>query len=86
MDLELLEKTLADAGEPAFRSKQVWEWACSGVRSFGEMTNLPKPLRERLQAEVPFSTLIAADTAVASDRTERRSSSTRSTGARSRPC
>ncbi len=71
MDLELLESTLADAGEPPFRAKQVWEWACSGVHSYGEMTNLPKPLRARLQAEVPFSTLIAADTALASDRTEK---------------
>ena len=27
MDLELLERTLADAGEPAFRARQVWSWA-----------------------------------------------------------
>jgi 23S rRNA (adenine2503-C2)-methyltransferase len=35
------------------------------------MTNLPKELRGRLQTEVPFMTLIAADTAVASDGTEK---------------
>jgi 23S rRNA (adenine2503-C2)-methyltransferase len=71
VDLPLLERTLADAGEPGFRAKQVWEWACSGVSSYGEMTNLPKPLRARLAAEVPFSTLVAADSAVAKDRTEK---------------
>ena len=31
MDLELLERTLADAGEPAFRARQVWEWAARGA-------------------------------------------------------
>ena len=25
MDLELLDHTLADAGEPAFRARQVWQ-------------------------------------------------------------
>ena len=71
MDLELLDRTLADAGEPSFRATQVWEWAARGARSYGEMTNLPKELRERLGAEVPFSTVVAADTAVASDGTEK---------------
>ncbi len=71
MDLKLLETTLAEAGEPPFRAKQVWEFACAGARSYGEMTNLPKELRAKLSAEVPFSTLVAADTAVALDRTEK---------------
>jgi 23S rRNA (adenine2503-C2)-methyltransferase len=71
VDLQLLETKLAEAGEPPFRAKQVWEFACAGVRSYGEMTNLPKELRAKLAAEVPFSTLIAADTAVAADRTEK---------------
>jgi 23S rRNA (adenine2503-C2)-methyltransferase len=71
VDLQLLETTLAEAGEPPFRAKQVWEFACAGARSYGEMTNLPKDLRAKLAAEVPFSTLIAADTAVAADRTEK---------------
>ena len=71
MDLDLLDRTLSDAGEPAFRATQIWEWAARGARSYSAMTNLPKPLRERLQAEVPLTTLIAADTAVASDGTEK---------------
>ncbi|HEY8583796.1 MAG TPA: 23S rRNA (adenine(2503)-C(2))-methyltransferase RlmN [Capillimicrobium sp.] len=59
MDLELLQQTLEE--QPAYRAKQVWEWAARGARSYEEMTNLPAPLRERLAAEVPFSTLTMAD-------------------------
>jgi 23S rRNA (adenine2503-C2)-methyltransferase len=57
MDRELLQTTLADAGEPAYRASQVWEWLTRGVSSYEEMTNLPGPLRERLAATVPISTL-----------------------------
>jgi 23S rRNA (adenine2503-C2)-methyltransferase len=57
MDRELLQTTLADAGEPAYRASQVWEWLTRGVSSYEEMTNLPGPLRERLAAAVPISTL-----------------------------
>ena len=45
MDLELLERTLAAAGEPEYRVKQVWEWTARGVGSYEEMTNLPAALR-----------------------------------------
>ena len=57
VDRELLAETLAEAGEPAYRAAQVWEWVARGARSYGEMTNLPAPLRERLEATVPLSTL-----------------------------
>ncbi|MDQ6807692.1 MAG: 23S rRNA (adenine(2503)-C(2))-methyltransferase RlmN [Actinomycetota bacterium] len=57
MDLELLQRTLATRGEPAFRERQVWGWAARGAPAFQEMTNLPRSLREELAAEVPFSTL-----------------------------
>jgi 23S rRNA (adenine2503-C2)-methyltransferase len=57
MDSNLLEKVLADTGGPAYRAKQVWEWVARGVGDYEEMTNLPAPLRERLVAEVPLSTL-----------------------------
>ena len=53
----LLEQTLADRGEPAFRAGQVWEWAARGVAGYAEMTNLPQALRATLVASVPFSTL-----------------------------
>ena len=38
-------------GQPAFRGKQVFTWLHKGARSFEEMTNLPKALRDRLAAE-----------------------------------
>jgi 23S rRNA (adenine2503-C2)-methyltransferase len=57
MDRALLESTLADAGEPAYRVAQVWEWVSRGAGSYEEMTNLPAAVRERLAAAVPLSTL-----------------------------
>ena len=69
MDLTLLDEVLAARGEPAFRGRQVWEWAARGVAGFEEMTNLPKSLREELPAAVPFSTLAVEDEAVAADGT-----------------
>ena len=57
MDRALLDRTLADSGEPAYRASQVWEWVARGVGSYEEMTNLPGVLRDRLEAAVPLSTL-----------------------------
>ena len=60
MDLDLLARTLDDAGQPAFRFKQVWEWAARGAAGYEAMTNVPAALRERLAEAVPFSTLTVA--------------------------
>ena len=57
MDLELLERTLADAGQPAFRLKQVWGWTARGASGYEAMTDLPLALRDELAERVPFSTL-----------------------------
>jgi 23S rRNA (adenine2503-C2)-methyltransferase len=57
VDRLLLDSTLADAGQPAYRVAQVWEWVARGAASYEEMTNLPGTLRDRLEAAVPFSTL-----------------------------
>jgi 23S rRNA (adenine2503-C2)-methyltransferase len=57
MDRTQLSTVLAEGGEPGYRSSQVWEWVARGVASYEEMTNLPAPLRERLAASVPLSTL-----------------------------
>jgi 23S rRNA (adenine2503-C2)-methyltransferase len=67
VDLALLDETLA--GEPAFRARQVWRWAATGAGAYDEMTDLPAALRERLAAEVPFSTLEVVREAHASDGT-----------------
>src|SRR5262245_7115425 len=71
VDLELLDKELADAGEPSYRAGQVWEWAAKGVRGYGEMTNLPAELRERLAERVPLSALSVATEATADDGTQK---------------
>jgi 23S rRNA (adenine2503-C2)-methyltransferase len=57
VDLALIGRTLAERGEPAFRARQVWEWAARGAASYDEMTTLPKALRATLVEAVPFSTL-----------------------------
>jgi 23S rRNA (adenine2503-C2)-methyltransferase len=65
--LKLLEEALA--GEPAYRVKQVWEWAARGAASYGEMTNLPAELRAKLEERVPLSTLTVASETLARDGT-----------------
>jgi 23S rRNA (adenine2503-C2)-methyltransferase len=59
VDLVLLESRLRDLGEPAYRGRQVWEWAARGAASYDDMTTLPKALRTALGESVPFSTLEA---------------------------
>ena len=58
MDLTRLETTLRERGEPAYRASQVWEWTARGAAGYSAMTNLPRALRDELEATVPFSTLI----------------------------
>jgi 23S rRNA (adenine2503-C2)-methyltransferase len=69
MDLPLLQRTLDDAGEPAFRARQVWRWAARGATGYDAMTDLPAALRGRLAGEVPFTTLTVAHEAHAADGT-----------------
>ena len=45
---EELKGLLKDLGQPAFRAEQLFQWLQRGVRSFDEMTNLPKELRGKL--------------------------------------
>ena len=50
MTLEELTQAMRDMGEPAFRGRQVFTWLHQrGAVSFEEMTNLSKPLREKLE-------------------------------------
>ena len=55
--LEELLDAFAALGEQKYRAKQVFTWLHRGVGSFGEMTDLPKALREKLdglfEIEVP---------------------------------
>ena len=71
MDLELLERRLADRGMPAYRADQVWEWTARGAGSYDEMTNLPAALRTELADLVPFSSLRLDQSARSVDGTEK---------------
>ena len=57
---EEIEAALKELGEPKYRAKQIFQWLSRGVRSFDEMTNLSKPLREKLASafEIPSLTML----------------------------
>ena len=54
---EELERYLVSVGEPKFRAKQVFSWLAKGVRTFDEMRNIPKALRDRLSSDAWISGL-----------------------------
>ena len=45
---------LKEMGQPAFRAKQIYSWLHKAVRSYEEMTNIPKSLREALAEQYPL--------------------------------
>ena len=51
MTLAQMNDLFATMGEPKFRAKQVYTWLHRGVTDFEDMTNLSRPLREKLAAE-----------------------------------
>ena len=50
-----LANILNELGQPAFRAKQIFTWLHKGVRSYDEMTNLPKGLRDTLAQQYPIN-------------------------------
>ena len=52
-----LAAALKEMGEPSYRAKQIFQWLTRGVSSFDEMTNLSKPLREKLKTVFFITTL-----------------------------
>lgn len=55
---EEIAQWLESRGEKAFRARQVHEWLWQkGARSFDAMSNLSKPLREKLKADFDFNSL-----------------------------
>ena len=55
---EELEAVFAELGEPRFRAKQVYEWLWQkGVHSLEAMTNLSKPLREKLAEQFTINAI-----------------------------
>ena len=59
--MTLAEMTLLfqKLGQPSFRAKQVYSWLHKGVRSYEEMTNLPKSLRDSLAQQYPLYAPVA---------------------------
>ena len=43
-----IKQALMELGEPSFRAKQIFVWLHKGCRSFSDMTNLSKDLRQKL--------------------------------------
>ncbi|MCU6708951.1 23S rRNA (adenine(2503)-C(2))-methyltransferase RlmN [Paenibacillus sp. J5C_2022] len=55
---EQLKEWMKDNGEPAFRAEQLFQWIyVKRVKDFGEMTNLSKELRQKLEESFQFVTL-----------------------------
>ena len=53
-NLAEMEALFKEMGQPKFRAKQVYTWLHKGVRSYDEMTNLPKALRDALAEQYPI--------------------------------
>ena len=54
MTIPEIGQVLKELNQPAFRAKQVYTWLHKGVRSYEEMTNLPKTLRDTLTEKYPI--------------------------------
>ncbi|HAJ35870.1 MAG TPA: 23S rRNA (adenine(2503)-C(2))-methyltransferase RlmN [Chloroflexi bacterium] len=69
MDLAQLADYLTTLGQPGFRARQVWEWIYKRFAGdFAAMTNLPKELRARLEAEATIAPLRLVTEIVSRDR------------------
>ncbi|MDQ0059579.1 23S rRNA (adenine(2503)-C(2))-methyltransferase RlmN [Paenibacillus harenae] len=56
--LEQLQEWVKENGEPAFRAGQLFDWLyVKRVKSFEDMSNLPKQLRDKLEDQFQFVTL-----------------------------
>src|SRR6201995_273433 len=69
MDLKLLDDTLADLGQPAYRARQVWRWTAQGVDGVSAMTDLPLDLRAAVEESAPSPSLPVEHEAHARDGT-----------------
>ncbi len=59
LSLPELTEVIKDLGQPAFRAKQIYSWLWQkAARSFDEMTNLPKDLRQFLNDNFTINALL----------------------------
>ena len=61
LTIDELKSALKDMGEKPFRAGQIFKWLHEGVSSFDEMSNLSKPLREKLKEQFVLTALCPAD-------------------------
>ncbi len=62
LTLSELTNRIKELGEPAFRAKQLYEWMhIKQVRSYDEMTNIPKGLKEKLKENFDYTALEAIE-------------------------
>ena len=54
MTIPEIGAVLKELNQPTFRAKQVYTWLHKGVKSYDEMTNLPKALRDTLEKTYPI--------------------------------
>ena len=54
LTIKEMSQLFKDLGQPGFRAKQVYTWLHRGVRSYDEMTNIPKALRDMLADKYPL--------------------------------
>ena len=55
MTISELSAVLKELGQPSFRAKQVYSWLHKGIRSYDQMTDLPKQLRDLLAQNYPIN-------------------------------
>ncbi len=68
LSLAELETRVKELGHPAYRARQVWNWAYRQlVRDHAEMQNIPAALRDELQSAVPMDILEPVRTVTADD-------------------
>ena len=54
MTIPEIQAVLKEMNQPAFRAKQIFTWLHKGVRSYEQMSNLPKDLRAALSESYPI--------------------------------
>src|SRR5690606_28292918 len=62
LSLEATTELVAGLGEPRYRGEQIWRWVHGRrVRSWDQMANVPRSLRERLAAAATLGGLSVAE-------------------------
>ena len=70
LSLEEMKSFFVEIGEKPFRAKQLYEWLWQkSARSFEEMTNLSKSLREKLEEQFTLPAVKVAEEQISSDKT-----------------